>query len=83
MALFKAHLEHVSDLGFTETQVNYCSKHPPVEIWLKRFLCFDIFLFYLRIVVYSHPSPSHLLLSMGTNSLDLLTNINLIENKGG
>ena len=37
----------------------------------------------LEIVVYSHPSPSHLLLSMGTNSLDLLTNINLIENKGG
>ena len=37
----------------------------------------------LHIVVYSHPSPSHLLLSMGTNSLDLLTNINLIENKGG
>ena len=37
----------------------------------------------LHIVVYSHLSPSHLLLSMGTNSLDLLTNINLIENKGG
>ena len=24
-------------------------------------------------VIYSHLSPSHLLLSMGTNSLDLLT----------
>ena len=36
-----------------------------------------------HIVVYSHPSPSHLLLSMGTNSLDLLTKINLIENRGG
>ena len=33
----------------------------------------------------THPSPSHLhvLLSMGTNSLALLTNINLKENKGG
>lgn len=35
------------------------------------------------LVVYSHLSPSHLLLSMGTNSLDMLSKINPIENKGG